>query len=63
MVKSFRSHPSILFWSIGNEKRVRHELPAQCWDWGERQTDKTSPGYIQLSRIGREKKQPGLATS
>ena len=41
MVKSFRSHPSILFWSIGNE-RVYGTNFQQCWDW-VKATDKTRP--------------------
>lgn len=32
MVKSFRSHPSILFWSIGNESIYGKNFQA-CWDW------------------------------
>ena len=41
MVKSFRSHPSILFWAIGNE-RVYGTNFQQCWDW-VKATDKTRP--------------------
>lgn len=41
MVKSFRSHPSILFWSIGNESVYGTNLQ-QCWDW-VKATDKTRP--------------------
>lgn len=32
MVKSFRSHPSILFWSIGNESVYGSNFQL-CWDW------------------------------
>lgn len=32
MVKSFRSHPSILFWSIGNESIYGTNFQL-CWDW------------------------------
>lgn len=41
MVKSFYSHPSILFWSIGNES-VYGDNFRQCWDWSK-ETDKTRP--------------------
>ena len=41
MVKSFRSHPSILFWSIGNESVYGANFQ-QCWDW-VKATDKTRP--------------------
>ena len=32
MVKSFRSHPAILFWSIGNENAYGSNFRL-CWDW------------------------------
>ena len=41
MVKSFRSHPSILFWSIGNESVYGNNF-RQCKEW-VRQTDPTRP--------------------
>ena len=41
MVKSFRSHPSILFWSIGNESVYGTNFQ-QCWDW-VKATNKTRP--------------------
>lgn len=41
MVKSFRSHPSVLFWSIGNES-VYGENFQLCWDW-VKATDRTRP--------------------
>ena len=41
MVKSFRSHPSILFWSTGNESVYGTNFQ-QCWDW-VKATDKTRP--------------------
>lgn len=41
MVRSFRSHPSVLFWSIGNESVYGANFQ-QCWDW-IKQTDTTRP--------------------
>lgn len=41
MVKSFSSHPSILFWSIGNESVYGANFQ-QCWDWSK-QYDQTRP--------------------
>ena len=41
MVKAFRSHPSILFWSIGNESVYGKNFQA-CWDWVKK-TDTTRP--------------------
>lgn len=41
MVKSFRSHPSILFWSIGNESVYGTNFQL-CWDW-VKATDTTRP--------------------
>nr|MDE6347177.1 beta-galactosidase [Bacteroides sp.] len=41
MVKSFRSHPSILFWSIGNESVYGSNFQL-CWDW-VKATDATRP--------------------
>lgn len=41
MVKSFRSHPSILFWSIGNESVYGKNFQA-CWDW-VKTADRTRP--------------------
>ena len=41
MVKSFRSHPSILLRSIGNESVYGTNFQ-QCWDW-VKATDKTRP--------------------
>lgn len=41
MVKSFRSHPSILFWSIGNESVYGTNFQL-CWDW-VKATDSTRP--------------------
>ena len=51
MVKSFRSHPSILFWSIGNESVYGTNFQ-QCWDW-VKATDKTRPVIFSYPRIGR----------
>ncbi len=41
MVKSFYSHPSILFWSIGNESNYGQNFQ-QCWDWSK-SYDQTRP--------------------
>ena len=41
MVKSSRSHPSILFWSIGNESVYGSNFQL-CWDWIKK-TDTTRP--------------------
>lgn len=41
MVKSFRSHPSILFWSIGNESAYGSNFQL-CWDW-IKEADTTRP--------------------
>lgn len=41
MVKSFRTHPSVMLWSIGNES-VYGENFQQCWDW-VKATDATRP--------------------
>lgn len=41
MVKSFRSHPSILFWSIGNESVYGKNFQT-CYDW-VKATDVTRP--------------------
>lgn len=41
MVKSFSSHPSILFWSIGNESVYGSNFQL-CWDWIKK-TDRTRP--------------------
>lgn len=41
MVKSYRSHPSILFWSIGNESTYGTNFQ-KCWDW-VKATDFTRP--------------------
>lgn len=41
MVKSSRSHPSILFWSIGNESVYGSNFQL-CWDWVKK-TDTTRP--------------------
>lgn len=41
MVRSFRSHASILFWSIGNESKYGKNFQV-CWDW-VKATDNTRP--------------------
>ena len=54
MVKSFRSHPSILFWSIGNESVYGTNFQ-QCWDW-VKATDKTRPDIFSYPGSVGEKK-------
>lgn len=54
MVKSFRSHPSILFWSIGNESVYGANFQ-QCWDW-VKATDKTRPVIFSYPGSVGEKK-------
>ena len=52
MVKTFRSHPAVLFWSIGNEN-VYGDNFKQSWDW-VKATDTTRPvifsypGHVQV---------------
>lgn len=41
MVRSFRSHPAILFWSIGNESTYGANF-RQCWNW-VKANDRTRP--------------------
>ena len=41
MVQAFRSHPSILFWSIGNESRYGENF-RKSWEW-VKSTDTTRP--------------------
>lgn len=54
MVKSFRSHPSILFWSIGSESVYGTNFQ-QCWDW-VKATDKTRPVIFSYPGSVGEKK-------
>lgn len=54
MVKSFRSHPSILFWSIGNESVYGTNFQ-QSWDW-VKATDKTRPVIFSYPGSVGEKK-------
>ena len=54
MVKSFRSHPSILFWLIGNESVYGTNFQ-QCWDW-VKATDKTRPVIFSYPGSVGEKK-------
>ena len=54
MVKSFRSHPSILFWSIGTESVYGTNFQ-QCWDW-VKATDKTRPVIFSYPGSVGEKK-------
>ena len=51
MVKTFRSHPSVLIWSIGNECVYGSNFQ-QCWDW-VKSTDSTRP--VIFSYPGSEK--------
>lgn len=44
MVQTFRSHPSILFWSIGNESRYGENF-RKSWDW-VKQTDTRRPAIF-----------------
>lgn len=41
MVNTFRSHPSVIMWSIGNESAYGSNFQ-QCWDWVKRE-DRTRP--------------------
>jgi beta-galactosidase/beta-glucuronidase/inosine-uridine nucleoside N-ribohydrolase len=41
MVKTFRLHPSVALWSIGNESNYGYNFQ-QCWDW-VKATDTTRP--------------------
>lgn len=54
MVKSFRSHPSILFWSIGNESVYGSNFQL-CWDW-VKATDTTRPVIFSYPGSAEEKK-------
>ena len=54
MVKSFRSHPSILFWSIGNESVYGKNFQL-CWDW-VKATDTTRPVIFSYPGSAEEKK-------
>lgn len=54
MVKSFRSHPSILFWSIGNESVYGSNFQL-CWDW-VKATDTTRPVIFSYPGSAMEKK-------
>lgn len=54
MVKSFRSHPSILFWSIGNESVYGKNFQAS-WDW-VKANDTTRPVIFSYPGTVDEKK-------
>lgn len=54
MVGSFRSHPSILFWSIGNESAYGSNFQ-QCWDW-IKSNDTTRPVIFSYPGSSREQK-------
>lgn len=54
MVKSFRSHPSVLFWSIGNESAYGSNFQL-CWDW-IKATDTTRPVIFSYPGSAVEKK-------
>jgi len=53
MVKSFRSHPSILFWSLGNESMYGDNFQ-QCHDW-VKATDTTRPVIFSYPGSNNEK--------
>lgn len=53
MVKSFRSHPAVLFWSIGNESQYGTNFH-QCWDW-IKATDRTRPVIFSYPGSGGKK--------
>jgi hypothetical protein len=53
MVKTFRSHPSILFWSIGNENVYGTNFQ-QSWDW-VKATDTTRPVIFSYPGTEKEK--------
>lgn len=54
MVKAFRSHPSILFWSIGNESVYGKNFQV-CWNW-VKSTDTTRPVIFSYPGSVGEKK-------
>lgn len=54
MVKAFRSHPSVLFWSIGNESVYGTNFQL-CWDW-VKATDTTRPVIFSYPGSAVEKK-------
>ncbi|MDE6181324.1 MAG: beta-galactosidase, partial [Phocaeicola sp.] len=54
MVKGFRSHPSILFWSIGNESVYGSNFQL-CYDW-VKATDTTRPVIFSYPGSAKEKK-------
>jgi hypothetical protein len=56
MVKTFRSHPALLFWSLGNESQYGSNFQ-QCRDW-LLATDKTRPSIF--SYPGRQKNEPKI---
>ena len=53
MVKSFRSHPSVLLWSIGNENTYGINF-LLCWDW-VKSTDATRPVIFSYPDLENEK--------
>lgn len=54
MVKSFQSHPSILFWSIGNESTYGRNFQLS-WDW-VKENDTTRPIIFSYPGSAHEKK-------
>lgn len=54
MVKSFRSHPSVLFWSIGNESAYGTNFQL-CWDW-VKSADPARPVIFSYPGSAAEKK-------
>lgn len=54
MVKSFRSHPSIILWSIGNESTYGSNFQ-YCWDW-VKAADTTRPVIFSYPGSAKEHK-------
>lgn len=54
MVNSYRSHPSILFWSIGNESCYGSNFQL-CWDW-VKNNDTTRPVIFSYPGSAKEHK-------
>ncbi|WP_448776965.1 glycoside hydrolase family 2 TIM barrel-domain containing protein [Bacteroides congonensis] len=54
MVKSFRSHPSVLLWSIGNESRYGENF-RKSWEW-IKQVDTTRPVIFSWPGTAKENK-------
>ena len=54
MVKSFRSHPAVILWSIGNESRYGRNIQL-CWDW-VKAADTTRPVIFSYPGAAKEQK-------